>query len=796
MNFLKIFTLLSFLCLSVFSQEAVRLLGQVTDSRGVVVANAIVKVISSSDSRKVYSTRTNKRGEFMFTGFPAGNYYITAYREMGGSQQASQTQTVQIMYEGTEVNLALVLIAPIRETVTVSADTIQAIEQVSKTVDVIDAQQMRDRSDFALIESLRTIPGFRVQQSGGFGRLATIKTRGLRNSDTAVLIDGIRFRDATAITGDASPFLSDLTLTSVNKIEVLRGSGSSLYGTNAIGGVVDFQTPTARSGTHGQIGGAFGGLGLGRFRGNISHGTQSGKFGITAGVSRTGYTDGIDGDDNAYNTNFQTRIDASPFSKTSISGRIFVSDADVRLNTSPNTFGTLPASNAAVINAIADVNFTPDVNDPDSVQRSRFFSGQVKLDHAFSDKLFFGAFYQGLDTTRRNTNGPLGSGFQPFPGPDTDRFAGLIHTFNGHFTWSSNGVSRTTAGYEYENERFENDHITVTAADNFSVRARQSSNTMYVQELLSFADGRLQLAGGFRAQFFSLKKPTFLPVNNPTYQNLTLDNPPTAYSGDGSASYFFSSTNTKLRAHVGNGYRVPSLYERFGTFYSGFFGYSNSGDPNLAPERSVAVDAGIEQSFLSNRVRMTGTYFYTDITKAIDFAFCVPQCLPSPDPLDRFGGYYNTNGRIARGIETSADISPTRSTRIFTSYTFTNSDEQNPLNLFIRTSPGIPSHQFSMVATQRIGERFWLNFDFVGTSPYLFPFYNFNFVTFEEKYYIYRFKGSRRGDLTAGYTFEFKKEKMTLRIYGTVENVFDHEYYENGFRTAGATGRVGLSFGF
>src|SRR5947207_1461743 len=160
----------------------------------------------------------------------------------------------------------------IRETVTVSADAEQPIEQVSKTVNVIDGQEMRDRADITLVDSLRTIPGFRVQQVGGFGRTANIKSRGLRNQDTAILIDGIRFRDAAAITGDASPFLSDFTLTSVSKLEVLRGSGSSLYGTNAIGGTVDFQTPRPANGTHGQIGGAFGGFGLRRFRGNISHG--------------------------------------------------------------------------------------------------------------------------------------------------------------------------------------------------------------------------------------------------------------------------------------------------------------------------------------------------------------------------------------------------------------------------------------------------------------------------------------------------------------------------------------------
>ncbi len=796
MRLIVILGLLWVSTINIWGQNGATISGRIS---GFIENSTITVEIWSQPDGSKFNRKTvaDRDGKFRFENVPDGKYYILASIDItDGTLDGNKTIRIS---NGVSQNIEIPLQLrgfPIREHVTISAGFNQMIEQVSKTVDVIDSQQMRDRADFSLPESLRTIPGFRVQQLGGFGRTANIKTRGLRNQDTAILLDGIRFRDATAITGDASPFLSDFTLTSVDRVEVLRGSGSSLYGTNAIGGTVDFRTPEAKRGTHGQIGGAFGGLGLGRFRGNISHGTDNGKFGITAGVSRTVYTKGIDGQDDAHNTNFQTRVDANPFSRTHISGRIFYSDADVRLNTSPNTFGTLPASNAAVIDAIPGVNFTPDVNDPDSIQTSRFFSGQVAVDHVFSNKLLLRSFYQGLDTTRRNTNGPLGIGFQQFPGPDTDRFAGLIQTFNSHFTWIPNGVSRTTAGYEFETERFENDHITVTAADNFLVRARQSSNTVYVQELLSLAEGRLQFAGGFRAQFFSLKKPTFLPVNNPTYQNLTLDNPPTAYTGDGSVSYFFNSTNTKLRAHFGNGYRVPSLYERFGTFYSGFFGYSNSGDPNLSPERSVAFDAGVEQSFLSGRVRMTGTYFYTDITNAIDFAFCVPQCLPFPDPLGRFGGSYNTDGRIARGVETSADINPTRSTRVFTSYTFTNSDERNPLNLFIRTSPGIPSHQFSMVATQRIGERFWVNFDFVGTSSYLFPFYNFNFLTFEEKYYMYRFKGSRRGDVTAGYTFGFKQEKLSLRVYGTVENVFDQEYYENGFRTAEATGRIGMTFAF
>ena len=60
--------------------------------------------------------------------------------------------------------------------------------------------------------------------------------------DTAVLIDGLRFRDAAATQGDASGLLEDLIVTDVSRLEVLRGSGSSLYGSNAVGGVVNVVT--------------------------------------------------------------------------------------------------------------------------------------------------------------------------------------------------------------------------------------------------------------------------------------------------------------------------------------------------------------------------------------------------------------------------------------------------------------------------------------------------------------------------------------------------------------------------
>ena len=155
-------------------------------------------------------------------------------------------------------------LTPIREEVSViAAGTKQTIDEVSKTVNIIDGQEMRDRADFRFDRIFADDSGFSRSAVGRFRQDGDRSKRaGLRNQDTAILIDGIRFRDASAITGDASAFLSDFTLTSVSRIEVLRGSGSSLYGTNAIGGTIDFQTPKPRTGLHGQISGAFGGLRL------------------------------------------------------------------------------------------------------------------------------------------------------------------------------------------------------------------------------------------------------------------------------------------------------------------------------------------------------------------------------------------------------------------------------------------------------------------------------------------------------------------------------------------------------
>lgn len=803
MKIIKILSLICFLTISILAQQQGATLTGTIYLDGNPVSEAVVELRPSKNPTQIIKTQTDANGIYKFENLPEETYQIWAEKRtpepraglvgasLGGAFGSAKLKTGETRTVDLTLGLDVYRSSnqpTIQEYVTVSANARQTIDEASKTVNVIGGQEMRERADFALPETLRTIPGFRVQQLGGFGRTASVKTRGLRNQDTAILIDGIRFRDASAITGDASAFLSDFTLTSVSKIEVLRGSGSSLYGTNAIGGTIDFQTPKPQPGLRGQISGAFGGLGLGRFRGNLSDGTSDGKFAFNIGASRTAYTKGIDGEDEAHNTNFQTRVEYNPFENTNISTRFFVSDSYVRLNSNPDTLGSLPASNAVIIDAQPNVNFIFDRNDPDNFQKSKFFNGQIVLTHAFNEKLVFQGFYSGLKTSRKNENGVLGIGFQS---ASTSFFDGTINTANGHFNWTPNRANEIKIGYEFEHEKYGNDGFTPNELGNFSTRAFQSSNTFFAQDLLQFFNNKLQIAGGFRAQFFNLKTPRF-SLSNAPYQNLTLENPPAAYTFDGAVSYFFEKSKTKIRAHVGNGYRVPSLYERFGTFYSSFGtpSFIALGDHRLQPEKTIAFDGGVEQNLFSNRARLTAVYFYTKLIDTIGYGNVVPNIGSTTRP---FGGYLNTKGGIARGGEFSANIKASGSTDVFASYTFTNSDQRAPQvsGSGIIQTLGIPEHQFTLVATQRI-KRFWINFDFLATSDYLAPiFSNLTFNT-----YVYRFDGNRRADLTAGYNFGFKQDKLNLRLFGTIENLFDYEYFENGFRTVGRNARVGLSLGF
>src|SRR5260370_8214547 len=154
---------------------------------------------------------------------------------------------------------------------------------------------MEQRHEFFLPDALRTVPGLRVQQLGGPGSFTTIKIRGLRNEDTAVLFDGLRFRDPTAPQGDASGYIEDLLVTDTDRVEVLRGSASALYGTNATGGVINIITGEGGGPAHGNILLEGGGLGLFRGRAQLAGGALHDRLHYSGGAPHLNVSAGVVG---------------------------------------------------------------------------------------------------------------------------------------------------------------------------------------------------------------------------------------------------------------------------------------------------------------------------------------------------------------------------------------------------------------------------------------------------------------------------------------------------------------------
>jgi hypothetical protein len=268
---------------------------------------------------------------------------------------------------------------------------------------------------------------------------------------------------------------------------------------------------------------------------------------------------------------------------SSLSFRFYGSDAELALNESPVTLGELPAGE---IEAIPGVTYVPSANDPDNRREGSFYSSLLTYEQKPSSVFSYSLRYHGLVTTRRFEEGPLGvSPFEPLA-PSVDLFEGGIHTFSARsdYEWGASQIVR--AGYELESESFENRSIPDPTREGSLTDVSQSSHTLYVQDQVSLLEGALALSGSLRAQFFSLDEPRFDPEEGSPYQGIDFEAPEDALTFDVSAGYGFDSTGTRVRTHVGSGYRAPSLFERFGAFYS-TFGYSVYGDPRLSPERTL-----------------------------------------------------------------------------------------------------------------------------------------------------------------------------------------------------------------
>lgn len=789
--------------------------GTVTDASGAAVSGASVNLHQVAGSALLTAT-SDTAGRFTFTNVSSGEYLLDA-----SAPGLSIAQPITLSFhagENKEIAVQLVVSAVNTQVTVTAADEPQSVDQISKALDIVNVPDAESRGILSVADAVRFVPGLRVSERGSPGEFTTIQTRGLRVTDTDILIDGFPFRDVTSIQDEASAFIGDLLLVDSSRIEVLRGSGSSLYGTNSMSGTVNIITDPGGGETHGDVDVQGGGLGLFRGLVDVAGGALDKRFGYSAGLSHLNVTQGVNGVEAARDWSGQAALSYALTSKIRLGLDVFANTGYVQDPVTPastpgiTATGIIPAiplpfSQVQLLDANLPYNpgnstFLPSLGDADSAVYNHFVFALFRFEHEVNSRFSYRAAYEIVDTHRNTSNGPAGpitpDNFEPAFNT-YEVFNGRLDTARARVDYLLGAHQVLTAGYEFERERY----LNVNSDQNpdptqrlyNSTAATQQSNAAFAQDQIRFLSDRLEILLSGRFTQMSLNQPTYIGGPSP-YANFSLPSPPAAYTGDASIAYFLPSTSTKFRAHAGNSFRMPSIYERFGGY---FFGgtYVPNGNPELAPERAISLDFGFDQYLFRDHLKISSTYFYSHLQEVIDYLDFPPGYV---DPYGRTAGYYNTSGGISRGVDLSGEFRPARNTTIFASYTYTNAkdltSEYYTGTLFdpLQT-PRILPQTVTVVATQQFGKRIDMALDFDGGSSYLYPLYGLNPVSGFAYPYAYRFSGPRQLGLSAGYSLPLR-ERLSTRLYVRVSNALDQDLYEDGFRTPGRWAVGGIHFSF
>ena len=799
-----VFTTLLAAGLFASSLHAENLKGKILDPDGKAVPGARVHLFDRKTGEE-RSTTGKSDGSYSFPGIPAGEYLI----ESDGSRGAlSGSANVSVSGDQT-LDLKLIITGSSTQILVTASAVPLSIEEVAKVIDAIDADEIARRNEFSLAEAVRTLPGIRVKTLEGPGSFTKIQTRGLRPQDTAILIDGVRFRDAGSPQNDATAFLGEMVLSDTDRIEFLRGSGSSLYGSNALGGVLNITSRGGGGPMHSDFRFEGGGLGLVRGVAGASGGVFSDKLSYSGTASHLYATNGVRDGLPYRNSSAQGTAKFSFAPGISLTAREWYSTDYVVTTENPRAFPLvsfppfgaiarevqaipLPTDQLKLYErgqpyTVGNATYLPNTIDPDGRKFGKFSNAILVFQQQVTPDTSYRVGYQSLDTRRIYLDGPQGKGqFDAFATPRST-FDGDVDTLQTRFDQRAGQHNRITFGYEYERERYfsyDGEHQpikslvnalqsgnTLTGISN-GILLKQRSHAFYAQDQISLLNGQLQLTAAARAQTFGLEQPKFQGFSETAYSGkLSAIAVPTAYTGDGAVAYFIRRSGTKLRSHVGNSFRAPSGYERFGGGFGSYYG-----DPRLAPERSVAVDAGIDQWLFGSKVQISGTWFYTNLQETILFA---NSFAAGADPFGRtYGGYANGGGGTARGLELSGSISPRTSTKIRTAYTYVNSDSRTPTSgPNYHSVLDLPAHAFTVMATQWLGTRTDITFDLAAYSDYV--------ATLSGSVNRFRFNGPIKPDVVVTHRLPFGDEHK-LEIYGKVENMFGQRAYESGFIGPGA----------
>ena len=526
-------------------------------------------------------------------------------------------------------SLRLVLkVAPIRETTIATATRTEApTSQVGASATVFTAEDLERRQTPFLADLLRATPGSIVVPSGGPGSLTSLFVRGGESDYNKVLLDGVPLNEP-----GGSFYLNNLTTETLERVEIVRGAYSSLFGSDAMASVIQLFTKRAdRAARRPQV------------SAQIDGGTYH-TFHANAGVS--GATERLDYSFGAARFDSDNRVPNSGLGHTTLSANVGV-----------------PIGGTATLRFLGRGELervgTPGTTAFGRPDLDAFFErhggiGSVSLDQQVNPVFRQRASYSLSTSKQRSTNLLVDP-------PYTATFDGRVALFEStdYLYDSRTDLTRHHASYQADwrltTGARRGDHLLTLLADWDGERAtaedrlyrghtNDSRNNFGVSTEQQMLWPRVFVTIGGRVE----RNATFGTAAVPRATVVYVAHQPSGSVGE-----------TRIKAGAGAGIKEPTMLESFSL--SPFF----RGNPNLKPERSRSVEAGVEQRVAHDRAKLELTYFHNRFSDIIS--------LVTTNPSTFEGQFSNIGVTRAQGLEAGAEVAPVAAVRAHASYTLLNS---------------------------------------------------------------------------------------------------------------------------
>jgi len=486
------------------------------------------------------------------------------------------------------------------ENVVVTATRVASpVDNIPAGVTIIDRKTIEQRGYTTLVDALQAVPGLRVAQSGGPGSQASVFIRGTNSNHVLVLIDGVPANDPSD-PGGAFNFGVD-TLADVERIEIIRGPMSSLYGSGALGGVINVITRHGKGAPHGHLT-----VAAGSPRQLLAQADVSGGFGAwdysanLQGLSQRGfdqtpqreipvYTGEVDGDRSKL---AQLELGLTPAADTRLS--VLLRARDAKYGYDEQSVLAVDAGNATGYDAS--------------------LYGRLGL----TSKLFEGTWETSAYLTRIQTDRRYTITATPLD-PDDDTGDSRYHGRRTDGQWNNTvhlpdtpfaAPSALTFGAEIISDDANTKINTNSIYGPYisSVRAHDDAQSGYAGAQTTLF-GRLSLTGQLREDATTIAGEAF------TWRAGSVLDVPEILS--------------HIKASYGTGFRAPALYDRYGIDSYGFVG-----NPNLRPEFSQGFEGGITTD-LPKGLAVSATYFNNRIHDLIETVYAADYLSSTPVNIDR-----------------------------------------------------------------------------------------------------------------------------------------------------------------